>query len=301
MRANYSVMFKNRIKFSFIILLLSQNCFAEQALNNTALQYPIHNPVPGGIAVIDLKLKKNNSSKPSVKYSNKRILVRQNADKWQAIVGLSLNTKTGSHTLKITSANGKTSTQTFKTKNKDYQKQYITIKNKGMVTLSPENLKRALSDKKISQKSFKTWLEKNNVNLSFIMPVDGRVSGRFGLKRYFNNKPRKPHSGLDIAAPTGTTIKSPADGTVIATGNFYFNGNVVFVDHGQGLITMFCHMSKINVKKNQTLNTGDKIGEVGETGRVTGAHLHFSVSLNNTRIDPELLLPPIPELHKTKK
>ncbi len=294
-------MLKNQKKIrliSLFILLLTQNCYAAQQNNSNILKYPIHNPVPGGIAVIDLN--SNKSIKPTVKYNNKKIMVRKNGSKWQAIIGLSLNTKPGKHNVKVTASNGKTHTQSFTTKNKEYRKQYITLKNKGMVSLSPKNLKRALADKKISQKAFKSWLDKNSVKLNFMMPVDGIVSSRFGLKRFFNNKPRKPHSGIDIAAPTGTIIKSPSDGVVIATGNFYFNGNVVFVDHGQGLISMFCHMNKINVTKNQKLKRADKIGEVGETGRVTGAHLHFSVSLNNTRIDPELLLPPIPGL-KDKK
>jgi len=288
-------MLKNLIVINFYLFLLLQTNIIAASSSNTNkinLSYPTHNPVPGGIAVIDLNLKAK--KRPSVKYNNKKIMVRKNGYKWQAIVGLALNTKQGTHKIKITLANGNQLEQTFTTKNKRYKKQYITLKNKGMVTLSPENLKRALSDKKISKKAFKEWLDKKDIGLNFIMPVDGIVSSRFGLKRYFNKKPRKPHSGIDIAAPTGTVIRSPTDGIVIATGNFYFNGNVAFVDHGQGLITMFCHMNTIAVSKDQKLKTGDKIGEVGETGRVTGAHLHFSVSLNNTRIDPELLLPPIP-------
>ncbi len=287
-------MLKNLKIISISLLLFTQNSFSSEINNQATFKYPIHNPVPGGIAVVDLKIKDNN--KPSVSYNYKKIMVRKNAGHWQAIVGLSLNTKAGKHKIKIETINSKPQYQTFTTQKKEYKKQYITLKNKGMVTLSPQNLKRAISDKKISKKAFTTWLEKNNVKLDFIMPVDGIVSSRFGLKRFFNKKPRKPHSGIDIAAPTGTLIKAPADGVVIATGNFYFNGNVVFVDHGQGLITMFCHMNKITVSKNQTVKKTDKLGEVGETGRVTGAHLHFSVSLNNTRIDPELLLPPIPEL-----
>ncbi len=296
-------MLKNQEKIRLIglfILVLTQNCYASEENNNNTIKFPIHNPVPGGIAVIDLNLKSANVNKPTVKYKNKKIMVRQNGSKWQAIIGLSLKTKPGKHKFNVISSKGESHTQSFITKNKDYRKQYITLKNKGMVSLSPQNLKRALADKKISQKAFKNWLDKNNVKLNFMMPVDGIVSSRFGLKRFFNNKPRKPHSGIDIAAPTGTIIKSPSDGIVIATGNFYFNGNVVFVDHGQGLISMFCHMNKITVSKNQKLKRADKIGEVGETGRVTGAHLHFSVSLNNTRIDPELLLPPIPGLNDKK-
>jgi len=287
-------MLKNLTKLSTLLLLLSQILIATAADNYNNLKYPIHDPVPGGIAIVDLNLPQKNSTRPIVKYKNQKVMVRKNGTNWQAIIGLSLSTKQGKHEILVTDSKGTQFFQSFKTKNKEYKKQYITLKNKGMVTLSPENLKRAISDKKISKKAFKTWLDINNIKLDFIRPVEGIVSSRFGLKRYFNKKPRKPHSGIDIAAPTGTEIKSPADGKVIATGNFYFNGNVVFVDHGQGLVTMFCHMDKINVTENQILKKADKIGEVGETGRVTGAHLHFSVSLNNTRIDPELLLPPIP-------
>ena len=95
---------------------------------------------------------------------------------------------------------------------------------------------------------------------------------------------------MEIAAPSGTAIKAPANGKVVLTGDFFFNGNVVYMDHGQGLISMFCHLNEINVKNGDLLNKGDVLGKVGATGRVTGPHLHWSVSLNNARIDPMLLL-----------
>jgi murein DD-endopeptidase MepM/ murein hydrolase activator NlpD len=127
--------------------------------------------------------------------------------------------------------------------------------------------------------------------LSFIKPVVGPYSSPFGLKRFFNGEPRNPHSGIDIAAPSGTPIYAPAQGKVVLTGDFFFNGNVVYMDHGQGLISMFCHLSAIDVKPGDTLKQGELLGKVGATGRVTGPHLHWSVSLNNARIDPLILLP----------
>jgi len=108
--------------------------------------------------------------------------------------------------------------------------------------------------------------------------------------RFFNDQPRQPHAGLDIAASQGTAVKAPADGYVISTGEYFFNGNTVFIDHGQGMITMYCHLNHIDVKTGQHIKRGELIGTVGQTGRATGAHLHWSVILNRTMVDPELFL-----------
>jgi len=101
---------------------------------------------------------------------------------------------------------------------------------------------------------------------------------------------RNPHAGLDFAVPAGTPIKTPAAGKVILIGNYFFNGNTVFVDHGQGFISMFCHMSKIDAKLGQQLARGDVVGQVGSTGRATGPHMHWNVSLNDARVDPAIFI-----------
>lgn len=242
--------------------------------------------VPGGIAIVELG---DASSKPEVHYNGEKLLVTRHNDQWLALVGLSLKTKPGTHTLR-THINGKSDSQTFTVADKKYEEQHITIKNKRMVNPYANDMKRIRDNQARSRAAFASWDETQTAQLSFATPVDGRLSGNFGKKRFFNGQPRRPHSGLDIAAPTGTPIIAPAAGKIIETGDYFFNGNTVFIDHGEGLITMFCHMDRIDVKIGQEIKRGEAVGTVGMTGRVTGPHLHWTVSLNNTRVDPALFL-----------
>lgn len=125
----------------------------------------------------------------------------------------------------------------------------------------------------------------------FILPVEGRVSGHFGNQRIFNGTPKSPHTGTDIAAPEGTSVKAAGDGKVILSGKDYFyTGNMVIIDHGQGLQTIYAHLKEAKVKEGDTVKQGDIIGLVGKTGRATGAHLHWGASLNNVRFRPHSLL-----------
>ena len=248
------------------------------------------NPVPGGVAVVDMG--PSTETKPQVRYGAKNVLVIQQDGHWKGLVGISLKTLPGNYIVSYQTKEGNSTNKeaSIKVVPKTYPEQRLKMKQKKYVSPNKEQLTRIKKEKKHMGKLFKVWRDTDvAVNLSW--PVDGPLSSPFGLRRFFNDQPRNPHSGIDIAAPEGTDIVMPSDGMIIDTGNYYFNGNTVFVDHGQGMISMFNHMSKITAKNGDKLKRGDKIGEIGSTGRVTGPHLHWSLSLNEARVDPMLFLP----------
>ena len=248
---------------------------------------PQQSAVPGGI--IRAPVGDTRTSAPQVFYRGKRVLVTQNEGQWLALVGIPLSAKPGQHKLTIKTKKGEQQAK-FTVTDKEYPAQYITIKNQRMVNPNPEDIKRIKADMIPINRALSTWTEQTAIDTDFIPPVDGRLSSLFGLKRFFNNVPKNPHSGLDIAAPAGTPIQAPALARVINTGNYYYNGNTVFLDHGQGLISGYFHMTEIKVKAGQQVKQGDVIGTVGETGRVTGPHLHWNVYLNKTKVDPALFI-----------
>lgn len=251
-------------------------------------QLPQQSLVPGGIAVIELGKLDNTS--PQVFYQKRKVLVVENNDNWVALIGIPLSAKPGQHRILLKNEQSPDRTMPITIAAKEYPSQYITIKNKRMVNPNPEDLERIKKDRIPINKALNTWTEQSVVDADFSVPVDGRLSSPFGLRRFFNNQPRNPHSGLDIAAPKGTPIKAPANGVVINSGNYYFNGNTVFLDHGKGLLTGYFHMNEIRVEAGQRLKRGDVLGTVGETGRVTGPHLHWNVYLNRTKVDPALFI-----------
>jgi len=251
-----------------------------------AVELPRESLVPGGVAVLPLDYRGKNP--PHIYYLDKRVLVVKANKTWVAVVGIPLNTQPGTHNIEVREDRA---TVPFEVHDKTYETQRITLTDKRMVEPSKKDLKRIEKETARIDDAYSHWSDDDRLELPFHLPVSGAESSTFGLRRVFNGLARAPHSGMDIAAPIGTPVLAPSDGKVINTGNYYFNGNTVFLDHGQGVVTMYCHLSEIRVHEGQTVHRGDVIGAVGMTGRVTGPHLHWSVSLNDARVDPALFLP----------
>ena len=247
----------------------------------------LNKPVPGGVAVVDLGPA---VAAPRATYQDKPLLViHEDGQRWIAIVGLPLSVRPGSQQIEV---DGRA--HSFQVGNRDYAEQRITLKNPQQVNPNPANLKRIERELAEQTRAYRQFSPRQPSNLLFDRPVEGPVEGPlsspFGLRRFFNGEERNPHSGLDFAAARGTPIRAPAAGRVILLGDYFFNGKTVFVDHGQGLISMFCHLSAIDVKLGDELPRGAVLGKVGATGRATGPHLHWNVSLNDARIDPAIFI-----------
>lgn len=256
-------------------------------LSMPAHTFPSNSLRPGGIAIISVLAA--SQPKPFVSYKSSPVALLKGQQNWLAIVGIALNSKSGTHQISIKDAYGKTSIKRFNVKAHKYKTQHLTIKNKNKVNPNKKSVKRIEREYLLKQKLKKTFSTKPP-RVNFIKPVAGRDSGRFGLRRILNKQKRQPHSGMDIAATEGRKVKSAESGRVIFVGDLFFTGKVIYVDHGSGLISLYAHLSKVHVTQGQLVKRGDIIARVGKTGRVTGAHLHWSVYLNGNVIDPALFL-----------
>ncbi|MBP5615417.1 MAG: M23 family metallopeptidase [Alphaproteobacteria bacterium] len=160
------------------------------------------------------------------------------------------------------------------------------------VTPSKEHEAAILREQKDVKKALNQKANKNSDwQKGFIEPVQGRISGHFGYQRIFNGIKKNPHSGTDIAAPLGTPVKAAADGVIVLAGyDYFYTGNIVIIDHGDGLKTIYAHLQSINVKQGENVKQGHIIGTLGKTGRATGPHLHWGAVLSGTRFRPQSLL-----------
>ena len=248
---------------------------------------PRESRVPGGVALVAVG--RADAPKPMVTLDGANVWTVKRDASWIAVVGLPLATAPGEHSISVNSG-GVALAVPFSVQNKRYPVQHVTLKDNAMVEPPPEVIARIELESAYLKTVRSNWREDAATNASFTLPAKGRLSGRFGGSRVFNGKPRAPHAGLDVAIGTGTPVLAPGDGVVLDIGDYYFCGKTLFIDHGNGLLSLFCHLSEHTTKVGDSVRKGQVVARSGATGRASGPHLHWSVYLNGVSVEPELFV-----------
>ncbi|MES2949589.1 MAG: peptidoglycan DD-metalloendopeptidase family protein [Pseudomonadota bacterium] len=244
--------------------------------------------VPGGVARLDLGPA---ATRPVAFLGDVPLLVLGDDRQWTALVGIALTTTPGPASIAVQLDTGGQRQLDFSVMPKQYPVQKLKV-SPSKVDLSTDDEARYERERIHMAGVLATFSEPlpRASHLRMAAPVSGRRSSSFGLRRIFNGQARSPHSGMDIAAAAGTPVLAPLPGRVIDTGDYFFGGNTVWLDHGGGLLTLAGHLSAIHVKVGDMVKTGERIASVGATGRATGPHLHWGVVLNRKMVDPALFL-----------
>ena len=287
MKSNFSIKkFLNRMVFILIIISFTaiKHSFAEEKLvlefNNIVIKLQ-GNFTQGGL------VKGKVSSNRQVKFENRNVLINSNGN---FVIGFGRDYEEIA-SLEVKDSNKKWIKKVFSIKKRVYDTQSINGLEKKMVTPPESFYKRIRKENKSIKLVRNLNTEIDYVFQNFIIPLDGIISGVFGSQRILNGKPRRPHYGIDIAAPKGSSVKAPTDSIVrMVEKDLYYTGGTLMLDHGHGVTSVYSHLSMINVKVGDNVLKGQKVAEVGSTGRSTGPHLDWRVNWFNQRLDPALLI-----------
>jgi murein DD-endopeptidase MepM/ murein hydrolase activator NlpD len=272
---------KKNIVAALVVFLVCMAGFAVRA--ETAVPKLLLNPAKPGPGDIVIVIVTGVTGPVDGKFNDKKLYFVPGKDNFQAVLGIDLFTEPGTYTLDL-AANNKVLSRPVTVVEKKYPVQKLTLP-KDMVELSPENEARAEREQK---KVAAIWPKENDRlwNGNFTNPREGEISTKFGLRRVMNGISKNPHSGVDVAADEGKEVHAPNNATVTMVDDLFYSGNSVILDHGQGIYTMFFHLSKVLVTEGQQVKKGEVIALVGSTGRSTGAHLHWGVRVQGARVDP---------------
>jgi murein DD-endopeptidase MepM/ murein hydrolase activator NlpD len=214
-------------------------------------------------------------------------------DVWLGLIGIDLDTQPDEYPVAVRATTGSGETvrtaYTLVVEAKEFQTRRLSV-SPNFVNPPAEVLDRIQHEATRQAQIFGTSTGGRQWRGGFLRPVGGEATSSFGRRSVYNGEPRSPHSGTDFRSAEGTPIRAPNAGTVVLAGDLYFSGNVVIVDHGWGLYSYFAHLSAIDVAEGDLVESGQVVGKVGATGRVTGPHLHWTVRLNEARVDPLSLM-----------
>jgi murein DD-endopeptidase MepM/ murein hydrolase activator NlpD len=268
--------------FLLLLLVLLSSCLGRRGLE---VDFSDGRLAQGGLALLHLSVPRSDEPIATAFKGGRAVVLRtENGGAW-AIVAADLETEPGRYYITFRQGRNEISTS-VRIVSGEFSTSRIRLP-KGMVEFDKKTLARIEREKKELSAVFATSAKKRLWRKPFIMPLKGRISGEFGERRILNGNPRSPHGGLDIAAPAGTPVRAAAAGRVAFTGKFFFYGNFVVIDHGLGVFTLYAHLDSILVKKGEPVTGGQTVGLVGSTGRATGPHLHFAVTIGGVRISPD--------------
>jgi len=277
-----------KIKISTIVftLFLGSCAFDQKLFLFDNCKFPINSPYPGGVLSIDIK----NTDFDRKKEINIEGLVSSicKYSLYQSKMFIPIPLDFKSKKIEIRQDGAVLSSSEIL--NKSYRESRITISNNDFISPGEELQPRIRREYELSQAAKNTFTPIKLKDWAMIKPTKGLISSEFGVRRFINSQPRNRHGGMDIAAPEGTEVLAPLSGEVIIASNFFYKGNVIYINHGAGLVSSYSHLSKIEVKNGDKVKKGDLIGLIGQTGRVTGPHLHWEVYLMGTAINPEIFL-----------